>query len=422
MRTVITFLGTAILPTPTVYRLGGIEYTGHVFAEALCQFTDFDRMLVCATVEARDTTWPLLSALGDSRIERLDIETGGDAAELWRIFEVLTGSVDQGDTLIFDITHGLRSLPFLVFLVAAYLQAARDVTIEAIYYGAYELGQPAPIIDLSEFVSLLDWLSAADRFTQTGEGRPLADLLRKRMPPGLAMRDDLESRALGKSLRNAAAAIEDVSLALRVTRPLETMESAARLGSALQQARDAIATRARPFALLAEQVHDAYAPFALADPLHPTQWAANLNLQLAMVRWYLDNQQVVQAATLAREWLVSLVTLRVGAASLVDLNGERVPVEGALNNLCRRQAHRVVDRPSPRDADVARLPGQETLASVWNKMRDIRNDIAHVGMNEDPKPAAVLCDQMAAIYPKLEELAQALLEKDSPAENDHDSA
>ena len=69
-----------------------------------------------------------------------------------------------------------------VFLFAAYLKAAKNVTIDAIYYGALELGNsetgiPAPVIDLSEFVSMIDWLTATDQFIKTGNGKSLANLL-----------------------------------------------------------------------------------------------------------------------------------------------------------------------------------------------------------------------------------------------------
>ncbi len=405
-RKAITFLGT--LPKQTTYLHQGRTYSGQVFAEALRQFADLDEMLVFTTAGAGETTWPILARLGDPRLRRIDIPNGENTAELWRLFDCLTGEIAQGDTVIFDITHGLRSLPFLVFLAAAYLKAAKQVTIEAIYYGAYELGKPAPVIDLSEFVTLLDWLTAAERFTQTGDGRPLAVLLREQIPPGMVMGEDLEARALGNGLKQAAAAIESISLALRVTRPMETMEAAARLDAALQQAQPAIAARARPFAPLAGQVRDAYARFALPAPLDYANWAANLRLQLAIVRWYLDKGQVVQAATLAREWLVSLVIHRVQGDSLVDLDGVRGPVEGALNNICRQKAGKPLDRPSAYDDLVAALPECETLTSIWGRLRDLRNDIAHVGMNERPKEASKLCRDMVDIYPLLEALTEGL--------------
>ena len=167
--------------------------------------------------------------------------------------------------------------------------------------------------------------------------------------------------------------------------------------------------RARPFALLADQVRDSYAPFSLVAPLDHNNWPANLRLQLAMIRWYVDKEQVVQAATLAREWIVSLVAYRVGAASLVDLDNERSPIEGALNNQSRLRSGKEVNRPSSRDADVAALPALDDLIAVWGKMRDLRNDIAHVGMNEQPKSASTLYRKMTAIYPELNDLAQILL-------------
>ena len=122
------------------------------FSQALREFIEFDRMLVFVTNEARETTWPVLRDLHDPRILPVSIPVGNDSDGLWTLFDRLIEHVAEGDTLIFDITHGLRSIPFLVFLAAAYLKTARNVTIEAILYGAYELGQPAPVIDLSEFV------------------------------------------------------------------------------------------------------------------------------------------------------------------------------------------------------------------------------------------------------------------------------
>ena len=417
----ISFLGTTDYST-TTYIYGDRACETRFFAEALSHFLpDLEHVLVFVTptVKRHDNLAQLRRRMGD-RLRPVLIPEGHSEAELWEIFDALTGEVGEGEAVLFDITNSFRSIPLLVFLAAAYLRTARRVDVRGVIYGAYEARNVktnrTPVFDLTPFVTLLDWLTAADRFIQTGDGRPLATLLREHMPPGLAMRDDLEERALGKGLTKAAAAIEGVTLALRVTRPLETMESAARLEAALRQARDAVAARARPFALLAEQVRNSYAPFALSEPLERSHWTANLRLQLAMVRWYLENGQVVQAATLAREWLVSLVAYRVGAASLVDRDGERFPVEGALNNARRVRAGEVVNRPSHRDADLAALPALDDLIDVWNKVIELRNDIAHVGMHEHPKSARDLLRDMVAIYPELEKLAQALLEPEPTGE------
>jgi CRISPR-associated DxTHG motif protein len=144
---IITFLGK--YPKETIYSYGDNTYKGKVFAEALHQFCQYDSMLVCVTEEAKATSWPVLEALGDSRIKAVEIPTGKTTEEMWDTFKNVTNYVDEGDRVIFDITHGLRSLPFLVFLFAAYLKSAKNVEIQAIYYGAFELGDtnkklPAP--------------------------------------------------------------------------------------------------------------------------------------------------------------------------------------------------------------------------------------------------------------------------------------
>ena len=179
---IITFLGDRGA-MQTTYSYKENSYIGGVFAEALRQFCKYDTMLVCVTEKAKINTWPVLEALQDPRIQAIDILTGRTTEEMWKNFQTITEYVHEGDSVIFDITHGLRSLPFLVFLFAAYLKAAKNVTIAAIYYGAFELGDsknnvPAPVIDLSEFVSMIDWITATNQFVKIGDGRELAKLLK----------------------------------------------------------------------------------------------------------------------------------------------------------------------------------------------------------------------------------------------------
>jgi len=409
MRTIITFLNDKGLKAGTVYAWQGREYEGGVFSLALRQFVEHDRMLVCNTPEAERNTWPALAALDDPRIVPVSIPKGETTAELWEMFDAITEQVSDEETVIFDITHGLRSLPFLVFLFAAYLKSAKRVTIAAIYYGALELGKPAPVIDLSEFVSILDWLTATDRFVHMGDGRALAELLKAGMPPGPQMRDDLDARAMGNHLRAASEAIGQVSLALWLTRPLEAMQAAARLGRALEQARPDIARRARPFKVLAEEVRGAYLPFALSAPDDSVNAPADLRIQLAMVRWYQDKGQVVQAVTLAREWVVSLLVWKLRAGALLDLN-VRATVEDALNRAVEERREAGAPAALARlDVALRDLRVLDELVRTWSKLRQLRNDLAHCGMSEQAKPAAKLSREANELYPSLEALGKALM-------------
>jgi CRISPR-associated DxTHG motif protein len=411
---IITFLGK--YPKETIYSYGDNTYKGKVFAEALHQFCQYDSMLVCVTEEAKASSWPVLEALGDSRIKAVEIPTGKTTEEMWDTFKNVTNYVDEGDRVIFDITHGLRSLPFLVFLFAAYLKSAKNVEIQAIYYGAFELGDttkelPAPVIDLSEFVSMIDWITATTRFVEIGDGQALANLLKGSIPSGIELRDNPSTRPLKDQLKKSAEAIEMISLALSITRPIETMESATKLEDTLNKAASGFSERAKPFSLLAEKVVEEYGQFALDNPKAAEDFTNNLQVQLEMIKWYLDRNQVVQAATLAREWLVSVLVLHFGLSEqMFDNQTGRKYVENSLNNAVEKR------KPKPRpitpsccDEPFEGLPEADDLARVWSKMTDLRNDIAHVGMNLHPKTAAQLKQNAISLYPQLQKLGQTLL-------------
>jgi CRISPR-associated DxTHG motif protein len=415
MKKIITFLG--IQAKKTTYCFQGQNYDGEVFAEALHKFCNYDSMLVCVTSEAKEKTFPILEKLEDKRIQAVEIPTGQSTEEMWETFKIINQKVNENDSVIFDITHGLRSLPFLVFLFAAYLKAAKNVTIEAIYYGAWELGFSnngiAPVIDLSRFIDMLDWLTATERFVQIGDGQPLADLLKKEMPSKIELRDSIPAQELKRDLEAASKAIESISLALRLTRPIETMKEATKLEEALKKAAPSIAKRVQPFSILGEQVVKEYGQFALENPRENSQLANNLWLQLKMIEWYRERQQIVQAVTLTREWIVSVLALKFGEPMFSNKNG-RDEVELALNNGVRIKSNKTVDTTSSCDDKLEKLANKDELVNLWDQVTQLRNDIAHVGMNSDPKSAKKLKDRFEKIYPSLSKLAASLL---PPQEN-----
>jgi hypothetical protein len=110
---------------------------------------------------------------------------------------------------------------------------------------------------------------------------------------------------------------------------------------------------------------------------------------------------------------VSLVACYVGTDSLVDYDDVRGPVAGALNNACRRAAGKSITRPTAFDDAVAALPVVDNVVATWSRLTDLRNDLAHVGMNDAPQSAARLGRAMEALYPALDELASVLLTNDN---------
>jgi len=126
----------------------------------------------------------------------VDIPEGKSEKELWEIFNSIAAEIRDGDHLFFDITHSFRSLPMLALVVLNYLRVVKNVTIEKIFYGAFETLGPipqvkkikiekrhAPIFDLTPFVDLLQWTTAADHFIRTGNTLLMTELTRRTTQP-----------------------------------------------------------------------------------------------------------------------------------------------------------------------------------------------------------------------------------------------
>lgn len=369
MRKIITFLGRN--PRETQYQWDGEIYPAHVFPQVLHKRLAgrYDRMLVFVTQEAKEEVLPLLEPENNPQLVPVDIPTPKTEADYWALFEGLTEEVDEGDTVIFDITHGFRSIPFLVFLAAAYLKAAKGVTLEGIYYGALEMGPPAPVIDLSPFASLLDWLAATSQFIRTGSAADLAQVLREGRPAGRS------------SVRNLAGQLEGLSLALMLGYPLEAMRRADEFGRALGTVSEDARVLPAPFQLLLDRLRGEYAARALAEPKSDVR--GNLRIQLDLIDWYVANRQIVQAMTVAREWVISALAWRATGRLVLD-PGERGRWEDAVNTVA--PAGGAKKPAAPREPVDLRLSANEeqALRKLWGTLRGLRNDLAHAGMKPSP--------------------------------------
>jgi CRISPR-associated DxTHG motif protein len=387
-RKVITFLGTS--PKETLYKWKEQTYAGQVFAQALLKFVEFDKMFVLVTKEAREKTYPILEKLGDDRIEPVDIETGETTEEMWRWFETIMQKIEDKDTVIFDITHGLRSIPFLVFLFAAFLKSARNVYIEAIYYGAYELGnkntnEPAPVIELSEFVSMFDWITAVNEFLYTGNASYLAKQLNTH-----------KSEKLSGLVEN----INQIALGLELLRPLTVAEAARELPEKLGSVENNLP---RPFSVVAKPLEQAYAQFGISPDAEARE---HLRAQLRMINWYFEKDRFVQTLSMAREWLVSLLCVQFS----LDMwnNDYREEMEFLLNGGVKKENGQIV-KVSPYREEWEKYPHRKAINRLWGgtpfELAKLRNDVLHSGFRKNPEQASDIKSKIKSIIDEINRIA-----------------
>jgi len=194
------------------YRDAKYEYNGQIketkiIAKALTEFFDIDKLYLVGT---NGSYWDncyanfggvddayeleLYEKISDKSLTREDlgglckivddytqvegtkcflIEYGKNDEELWHNFEQYLSILDEindDDVLYIDITHSLRSLALMSFLMVQFGQVIKNkkFKIGGILYGMFEYSYEndgiSPIVDLKIFYDLMEWIKAIDAF------------------------------------------------------------------------------------------------------------------------------------------------------------------------------------------------------------------------------------------------------------------
>ena len=393
----ITFLGATEAHETAYIMPDGREHAAPYFGVALARcfpYSDmpYSNMTVFVTERARAMHWETFQGLAEDYVDKLEaitIPDGADDNELWSLFQSVVDAVDEREEVIFDITHGFRSVTFLSLLAVAYLRQVKQIDLRAILYGNFEARdrsaepQRTPVIDLSDFVSLFDWMTAADRFVRFGDATDLAERLRAAKPNQSRQPDSLPDVITADMLRRAEAgpnqsqqanrlarvanSLEKVSKALRLIRPNEAMDASATLDRQLSDpvVTHSIESNARPFVLLADSIKKEYTRLALSSSHQREQPVSALRYERDMINWLLEHNQFAQAMAIAREWIPSWVMFHMKMYDFTD----------------RNQRHRAAEILS--GSVVCTIDQIEEARNIYEQLRKVRNDLLHAGKSGD---------------------------------------
>jgi CRISPR-associated protein Csm5 len=387
----LTFLGLGRYEE-TQYEWQGRVCQARYAPAASCQFLQPSSLVVFLTEEAQSQAFPDFQAAlpPDLKIQPVPVPLGKDEKELWQVFDSISAAVQPGDEVAFDVTYGLRSFPLLGLLAAAFLKSGMGISLQAVLYGALDVGRinldgRTPMFDLSPMLELLDWASAAERFKRTGDSRQLASLVeaQKRQLVDAAAGDKVLLSEAG-GLYHLGKALSGISQSLRLIRPHQAMQQVNALPEKVEKARAALkrAASARPFLLVLEDVVHSYQPLALDSPLEPQNLPNTLEIERKLIYWYAEREQWVAAVSLAREWLVNWTMYQLGFEEILD-EGVRGRVEHALG--LEASDYRTVkdNKDTFKPIFLKPLPRVEEVLALWLTLTDARNDIDHAGMRRE---------------------------------------
>jgi CRISPR-associated Csx2 family protein len=410
MKKIISFLGfNDYKETTYIHPDGSDKCKTRFFQEALVKFyqPDIIYVLLTPTVEtqipkgASKTNWESLQGcLIDKNIDLIpitNIPERNSPQDVWSIFHEVTKHIEKDDTVIFDITHSFRSIPVVALISVSYLRVVHQVNIQGLLYGAFEAEnkqtKETPTFDLLPIVDLLEWTTATDQFIKTGNAQALASLLTTSDEP---------------ATQELASSVDTIAKGLQLLRPVDVMKEASKLPDRIKAASSNISKTIPPFATLLRRVEQDYGKFGLQNP---DDYANNAKItlakQLKIIEWYSEKGQTIQALSLAREWLPSLLChhfnldpLDIANRSDMELllNGGKTPPDAQGNK-----------KESPRLAEWVNVPVGKKLRNLWKdkfKLANLRNDALHSGFRKNPKSADEIILETRQIIQELQLVAK----------------
>ncbi len=312
-----------------------------------------------------------------------DVPTGGNENEILDIFSLLFKSIDDGDQLYIDVTHGFRSLPMLVIVFGNYAKfLKKDLYVKSITYGAYEArkGNVSPIVDLQVLSSLQDWTFAAADYLENGNAGRLASLAQENVKPLLVSSQgkDKEAqaiKALAEKLKNAT----DDMLTCRGMNIINGT-NIYDLQRSLSEIKKSFIPQLNPLLKKIEHNFSNFTP------------AKNILNGIEAAQWCVDNAMYQQAATLLQETVVSFFSSRHGIA--IDDEENRGLINIALNIIAEGKQVKLdewkVDENKKETLkhiiETDSLMHNAEIVSAFSSLTDVRNDMNHSGMRSTHQP------------------------------------
>jgi CRISPR-associated DxTHG motif protein len=143
----------------------------------------FDQIIIAATQSSYklhfDTLQKEIFRIGGQKIHAVILDEDMSAQGQWEWFEKILGAVPSNSELSLDLTHGYRSIPIVFSTAVNFMQRARGILLNAVYYGVFEMSRDlgyAPIVDLKDFYVVNDWAEGVSRLVEDADTGKIAHL------------------------------------------------------------------------------------------------------------------------------------------------------------------------------------------------------------------------------------------------------
>jgi hypothetical protein len=275
---------------------------------------DFDLVLIAATQLSYEAHFASLSEqMGYHGAKPVVVILEEDFSEQgqWSWFEKILRHIEPHDRLTVDMTHGYRSTSIILSAAINFLQRARNVILDGVYYGAFEKDKElSPIVDMKAFYDINLWADAVGRLVDDADARKLAEVAEQ--GHGVQVKE-LKDEAL----------IDIFGKLTNVIRNVDVNNVAPVARNAMN-----ILSKKRPTAsitgkILLDLVIDKFVILSASAGPIGVYSKDYFDIQLAIVRLLLDHKLFMQAYTVMREFVASMGMVGVEGVKLGSSKGRK---------------------------------------------------------------------------------------------------
>lgn len=256
----------------------------------------FDRVLLLFTPSSAsryaESIEEELRSLGVEHITLIrDITEEMSADAQWSWFERVLHLVDTGDRLVIDLTHGFRAVSIVLSAALGFMQRAKQVELEHVFYGNVE--KQGLLVDMRDFYVVNDWAEAVTRLVDDADAGAIARIA---ADDGRGRFAALGDPAIVIALQELTGRIRDVDV------NLITRKAATALDMVVRKRRDSDPSSR----LLLDLIWEKFSGLVLEDPPSGRYDKAYFTLQLTIIELLMQHGLHMQAFTAMREFIGSI--------------------------------------------------------------------------------------------------------------------
>ena len=328
---------------------------------------NFDKRYILCTKSAKEKHYDSLVRELGYNFEAVDISEDITEKGIWEIFQQIYDVLNENDEIVFDITHSFRFMPMLGITLLQMAKFLKNVKVKKVFYGAFEMSRlskningeeikEAPIIDITSFSMLQDWILAGYTLVNTGRAEEIEKLAKNDLTP--ILKESKGKNEEARNFRKIADKIQQMTLNFRTNRGNEiiTAHEMKEINESVKEIKES--NLLKPFKLVIENIYSDTKKF---------EYKNEENI-IYSIQWCIDKDLIQQGMTMLQEGITTLVLKEIGKENkYTDINIRDI-ISYVLQSLNRKNE---LEAEKEKELDIQKL---EKLSEILSESLEFNKE------------------------------------------------